>query len=168
MNDRYLDTFWVGFSNHVPTQALLEGLDSLFPGLRFGDLHEYLDRKIRDDDVDVFLSVDSEQGKEFRFFVNFWFFPRECCDEIVAGLGIAAFFSRRLGVRTICDGYGFGAYESPCWDIVWQDGVAYLANDSADTQFDGGDEPVRIVGAIDLSESMADFDRMRQRMIAGK
>lgn len=168
MNERFLELFWVGFSSPLSRQELLDGLGLLFPGLRFGDWYDYIDRRIRDDDADAFFSFDSEQGKEFQCFVNFWLFPRERCDEVIVGLGIAEFFSRRMGVRTICDGSGFGAYESLYWDIVWQDGVAYLANDGGDTQFDGGDEPVRIVGAVDVSESLANFDRMRQGMAAAK
>jgi hypothetical protein len=47
---------------------------------------------------------------------------------------LARLFSTAFTCRTICDGSGYGDDESPYWDIIWDKGKSYLADD-CDTKF---------------------------------
>lgn len=62
--------------------------------------------------------------------------------------------SRRISVaascRTICDGTGFGDDPSPYWSIVWDNGMAHLADDVDSVIADGDGRPVRLIRRLDL------------------
>jgi hypothetical protein len=69
--------------------------------------------------------------------------PNEDYEEQIR---LAKFLSSRLGCRTICDGSGHGPSIAPFWSIVWEDGIAYLADDCETGR--GG--PVYIVRPIEI------------------
>lgn len=64
-------------------------------------------------------------------------------------LGLARSLSIELSCRTICDGTGFGDDESPCWSLVWERGVPYLADDLNSALADGEGGAVRIVRRVE-------------------
>lgn len=58
---------------------------------------------------------------------------------------LARFLSERLSCRTICDGSEHGDSAAPYWSIVWDRGVAWLADDCHTMFADGEGGPVRLV-----------------------
>jgi hypothetical protein len=98
-----------------------------------------------------------------------WAAPRPACDVVVVmcdnpsefpcgllvGVGLvdasgaaawlrelARRLSIELGCRAVCDGAGLGDDASPYWSVVWDSGVAYLADDLATLLADGDGGPV--------------------------
>jgi hypothetical protein len=69
---------------------------------------------------------------------------------------LARRFARAYNCRSICDGSDYGDYPSPYWDIIWDQGRSFLADD-CDTEFgDRSGGPVKIVREISLPTSVLD------------
>ena len=66
-------------------------------------------------------------------------------------LRLARFLSKRLSCRTICDGSEHGDSAAPYWSIVWDDGVAWLADDCGSMYGDGEGGPVRLVRRLEIA-----------------
>lgn len=69
---------------------------------------------------------------------------------------LARRFARAYNCRSICDGSGYGDTPSPYWDIIWDNGKSFLADD-CDTEFgDQSGGAVRIIREISLPSSVLD------------
>jgi hypothetical protein len=145
----------IGIGSLLTAAALTAPLAELLAGCTVSvvDKHEKVP-----DGVDV-LIVRTTNASEFPTGIAVYARLEPWCDLEGWLRELARRLSERLRVRTICDGTPFGESAAPYWSVVWDRGVAFLADDSGTTFGDGSGGPVRIVRPLppDLFASRPDL-----------
>ena len=99
---------------------------------------------------EIFIKLD-ENDSEFPLLLNLYKFEADEDKRQNVSIALAKYLSESMNCKTICDGTGFGDDDSPYWSIVWDNGVAYLADDCGSTFGDGKkDKPVLITRKIEV------------------
>lgn len=149
---------WVALSLRKTIAEVCAVLEDWFPALAIEDWDlsssERVEEALRTPSVgsaDILFQVDYN-GSEFPTVIHFDRFPGPQ-DEAVAQpamIELARMFAIAFACRTITDGSGCGDDDSPFWNIIWDGGRSFLADD-CNTEFrDQTGGPVRIVRGISL------------------
>jgi hypothetical protein len=101
--------------------------------------------------ADILFQVEYNKG-EFPTGIHFDKFPGSQIEAVIQPtmIELARMFANSFDCRTIYDGSAYGDDASPYWDIIWEKGRSFLADD-CDTEF--GDQTggvVKIVREISL------------------
>ena len=103
------------------------------------------------DSADVLFQVEHKRS-EFPTAIQFDRFPGPQDEAVIQPtmIELARMFATAFACRTITDGSGYGDDDSPYWDIIWDGGRSFLADD-CDTEFgDQAGGSVKIVREISL------------------
>ena len=140
---------WVGLSLPKSPADILKALKTCFSPLEIGFFNTLVEEELPWPPI-VIDVVPNES--EFPVVVEFYQFPGAQDEQqmMPVMIELAGRFSDAFQCRTICDGSGYGDDDSPYWSIIWDHGVAYLADDGGSLFGDGEGGPVRIVRELDL------------------
>jgi len=140
---------WVGLARE-PTRELVEQAFARHASgakLWWGDLAD------PGFDADIAISIEPNPS-EFPFVLHGWVVDGQESQQYELGLRLAGELCMLLDCPTICDGSHHGPTKSPCWSIVWQCGVPFLADDCgtlfADFQDDMSLEEWRQLGPVKI------------------
>ena len=149
---------WIALSLRKNVVEIRKVLKNLFPDLVIADWDlssfELAKQALKDpaiDNADVLFHVWYNKS-EFPTLIEFDRFPGPKDEAVIQAttIELARLFANAFECRTICEGFSYGDDESPYWDIVWDQGRSYLADD-CDTEFgDQTGEPVKIVREISI------------------
>ena len=102
----------------------------------------------REGSINGILAINSS---EFPTLLDVFPDPLEPRAVYREQLQLARFLSERLLCRTICDGSEHGDSAAPYWSIVWDGGIAWLADDCGSEYADGEGGPVRLVRRLEIA-----------------
>lgn len=107
--------------------------------------------------ADILFTVEAIQS-EFLTAVRFDLFPGPQDEAVVQPTMIALgrMFAEAFDCRTICDGSAYGDDDGPFWDIIWEGGRSYLADDCDSAFINGVGGPVKIVRQLHLPRHALD------------
>jgi hypothetical protein len=156
--------FWVALSINKTAVEIRQLLEICFPDLviTVWDLSslergkESLKNPLTETAAILFQVIYNES--EFPTTIDFDRFPGPQDEALImpTQIELARMFAKLCNCRTICAGSGYGDDDSPYWDIIWDQGRSYLADD-CDTEFgDQTGKPVKIVREISLPSYILD------------
>lgn len=96
----------------------------------------------------VFYEI-KENNSEFPLVIEFLYL-KDLPIEMKINIYIAHKLSILFKCKTITDGVGFGDDNSEYWDIIFDKGIAYLADDLETLFYGDGDKKLKIVRKIDV------------------
>jgi hypothetical protein len=140
---------WVALSVNRSSEDILAALKNWFSHLEIGVFNKLVEEDLPWPSI-VIDVVRNES--EFPVVIQFYQFPGPQDEQQIMPVmtELAGRFSDAFQCRTICDGSGYGDDDSPYWSVIWDHGVAYLADDGETLFGDGEGGPVRIVRKLDL------------------
>lgn len=139
----------IALSRQVDEAAVSEVLTSVFPScaVHVTTFEEYDLRK-----ADVFVFI-IRNDSEFPLGLSVSACLHAGCDFGEWLRELARVLSERFCAKAICDGTPYGDDGSPYWSLIWDDGLAYLADDINTLYSDGEGGPVRVVRKLDAVRS---------------
>jgi hypothetical protein len=152
---------WVALSVMKSAREIRILMENWFPKLVTEDWHlEQADGNVDSSLLqhpDILFRVEYNSS-EFPTAIHFDAFPGPQDEAVIMRVMIelARRFANAFGCRTICDGSGYGDSQSPYWDIIWEGGRSFLADD-CDTLFaDQTGGAVRVIRQLDLPKIALD------------
>jgi len=147
----------IALSKNISINELKSSICSFFAteSVFIGDITEIIDNP-----TNVFISIVSNES-EFPFGLSISKLPKHISSENFQNMTIllAYFLANRFNCPTICDGTGFGDYNSQYWSIIWDDGIAYLADDSNSLLGDGEGGKVKRIKKLNI-----DIDELSKQL----
>jgi hypothetical protein len=156
--EHFMKFFYVGLGKNVTPKEIKEIIAKKFPDAilyqsSFEEVGTVLDRmnisNINDENKKLILFELNDNPSEFPCVIDFHIFQFEVPDMRI-DIFLARYFSEILHCRTIADGTGLGLGSSPYYSIVFDNGRAYLADDSFTKFAYDGEQAVRINKEIDI------------------
>lgn len=135
---------WIGLSKRIALSKIEDMLSAAFPGRSVGVFNDF-----PAGEWPSICATVTENQSDFPLVFEIHTIEYDQGQNI----SLAHLASGHFKCRSICDGSGLGDSETPYWCIVWDEGQSYLADDCSTVFGDGEGGPVRIVRAIDLSNS---------------
>ncbi|KAJ48738.1 hypothetical protein BD780_000866 [Clostridium tetanomorphum] len=154
-----MNCVWVGFDREFNTELICNVTKEKFK-LRecycytINSIKEVLDRfesnsLVNSDDIAFYQVIRNES--EFPLVLEF-FRLKDVFTEMPTDIYLGYELSIALGCKTIVDGTGFGDDASPYWDIVFDKGCPYLADDLESKFCDEGGKKIQIIRQMELQE----------------
>ena len=103
------------------------------------------------DSADILFQVEHNRS-EFPTTIQFDRFPGPQNEAVIQStmIELARMFATVFACRTITDGSAYGEDDSPYWDIIWDNGRSFLADD-CDSEFaDRRGGPVKVARELSL------------------
>lgn len=106
---------------------------------------------------DILFRIE-QNASEFPICIQFDAFPGPQAETVIMPVMIelARRFADAFGCRSICDGSGYGDSQAPYWDIVWDSGKSFLADDGCTLFGDQAGGAVKIIREVDLPKVTLD------------
>ena len=157
-----MDFAWIGFDREVDiNQVCLYVMDKFnlkecheYDWEKFDDLEEILKRlglnTIMENHISAFYKV-LRNDSEFPLVLEFSFL-KDLPMKVSADIYVAYKLSVLLQCKTITDGTTCSEKSSPYWDVIFDKGQAFLADDFDSKFCDAGDNIVEIMREITLEE----------------
>ncbi len=152
----------LALGKHLSRDDLGRFLHALLPGVHVEVLD---DGEVPNLDFDVHVSIELN-ASEFPLGLCILVAMRSGRDMEAWLGGVARALSNHFDARSICDGTRYGDSRAPYWSLIWDQGVAYLADDCDSLFADGEGGAVRVVrplgaGVVDVPavQELADWVR---------
>ena len=147
----------IALSKIISIKELTTSMCSFFAteSVFIGDIADIIENP-----TNVFISTVSNES-EFPFGLIIYKYPTHISSEKFQSMTIllSYFLANHFNCQTICDGSGFGDDDSPYWSIIWDDGIAYLADDSDSLFGDGEGGKVKKIKKLDI-----DLDKISKKL----
>jgi len=155
---------WVALSLRKTVAEIRAVLEKWFPDLVIADWDLSSTDRVEEalknpliDIADILFQVEYNKS-EFPTAIHIDRFPGSQDEAVIMPtmIELARMFANLFACRTIRDGSDYGDDEAPYWDIIWDKGKSFLADD-CDTEF--GDQTggaVKIVREISLPSFVLD------------
>lgn len=149
---------WIALSVKKSAAEIREVLEQWFPALAIEDWDlSSLDRAREALDAPEIAAADvlfqvAYNSSEFPTGIHLDKFPGPDDYAVTQPtmITLARMFATAFACRAITDGSGYGENDAPFWDIIWDMGRSFLA-DNCDTEFaDQTGRPVKVVREIAL------------------
>lgn len=159
-----MELAWVGFDREINSDSVKNILKDKFSLLACYEynieelpklLHKLNLKNVYEDPSIVFYQVIKNES-EYPIVWEFISFP-DLIGVSRSELVLAYYLSKALNCKTITCGYGFGLDISEYWNIVFDNGKAFLVDD-LDTKFSGyGENKLKFIKEMDLQKIVKNF-----------